>query len=392
MASLHCSLILLLSVATIQVQAIKWDLEGIKGGYHQQQPELQRPTLHADPPSARPKLSRPTFMKKRKSQRYLWIQENDDYCQFFEEEDKYFKSEYRSVKKLGESEVDDVHLAIKKSNGLRVVYKTIERNFIVLYTLESSPPPECHSTEVSTLGGKHAGAGCVSPRPLNLVLPLEIKIHEYLTQPGYENTYVPRVVDYFVAKQSYILVMEYSGEDWIDLNWYMMKHGKVSVDKARPIIKEVVTALISLKSLGILHRDIAARNILYNDKTGGVKMIDFGLSKPLKGWNQGSSTQTEFSESASGSSGGKPDAGDEEISDMRDISDLLYFLLTLDDTPKDRALPREEVVRELKDRLDDPESQPEADAVDLVASIYNCGSTQIISIENILDHSFFTSQ
>ncbi|KAH6580340.1 hypothetical protein BASA60_002916, partial [Batrachochytrium salamandrivorans] len=84
----------------------------------------------------------------------------------------------------------------------------------------------------------------------------------------------------------------------------MKKHGKVSVDKARPIIKEVVTALISLKSLGILHRDIAARNILYNDKTGGVKMIDFGLSKPLKGWNQGSSTQTEFSESASGSSGG----------------------------------------------------------------------------------------
>ncbi|KAH9268267.1 hypothetical protein BASA83_009428 [Batrachochytrium salamandrivorans] len=149
-------------------QAIKWDLDGIKGGYHQQkQPELQRPILHADPPSARPKLPRPTCMTLEESKPYIRIQRNDEYTLFFEEEYKYFKSEYRSVKKLD-------------------------------------------------------------------------------------------------------------------------------------------------------------RNILYNGKTGNVKLIDFGGSKPLEGCNQDNSVQAKSSDSASGSSGETPDFGPTEVSDMKNVGDLLY--------------------------------------------------------------------
>ncbi|KAH6573344.1 hypothetical protein BASA61_002551 [Batrachochytrium salamandrivorans] len=326
------------------------------------------------------------------SKPYLLIEENDDHLLFTEEEDKYFKSEYRSVKKLGQGSFGAVHLAIKKSTGLKVVYKLIRKGYIPFYTFESSPPSECHSTEIPALYGKYAGARCMPPRPQGLLLPFEVKVQEYLSQPGYENLYAPRVIDYIITEDAYILVMEYYGEDWMDLDGYMKTHGKFSVDKVRPIIKEVVTALISLKKLGILHGDIAARNVLYNDKTGSVKLIDFGFSEPLEGCNQGSSVQENSSNSESGSSGEKFDAGGEEISDIKDIGNLLYFLLTLKNPFQDPNTPREKAVKDLRNRLDDFESQPAVNAVDLVASLYKCGSYQIATIEDTLQHPFFTSQ
>ncbi|KAH6578210.1 hypothetical protein BASA60_003747 [Batrachochytrium salamandrivorans] len=230
-------------------------------------------------------------MNKKKSEPYLLIQGDKEYCRFFEEEDIYFKSEYRSVRKLGQGSFGTVHLAIKKSDELKVVYKTIGKENVKLYTLESSPPPVCHITEFPTLYGKHVSARCMPPRPQNILLPFEVKVQEYLSQSGYENPHVPSVIDYIVTEKAYILVMEYSGEGWVELDGYITKHGKFSVDKARLIIKKVVTALVSFKKFGILHGDVAGRNILYNDRTGGVKLIDFGVSEPLEGCNQDSSAQ-----------------------------------------------------------------------------------------------------
>ncbi|KAH6593714.1 hypothetical protein BASA50_007150 [Batrachochytrium salamandrivorans] len=384
MTSLYRSLIFLLSTATIQVQAIKWDLEGIKGGYHQQQPELQRPTLQADSPSVRPRLVCPTCMTPEESKPYLLIQKNDEHRRFFEEEDMYFKSEYRSVRRLGQGSFGIVHLAIKKSSGLEVVYKAIKKKNVSLYTLESSPPPECHSTEIPALYGKHAGARCMSSRPHNLLLPFEVKVQEYLSKPGYVNPSVPVVIDYIVRENEYILVMEYSGEDWVSLDKYMTKHGKFSVDKARLIIKEVITALLSLKKLGVLHGDIAGQNILYNDKTGNVKLIDFGVSEPLEEGNQDSS--------GSGSSEDESYFWNIEKSDMNDIGKLMYYLLTSKDPFKDKTISRGGVAKKLRNSLDDPESQSAIDAVDLVAILLEKKSSKMTSLEDILDHSFFKRQ
>ncbi|KAH6599455.1 hypothetical protein BASA61_002553 [Batrachochytrium salamandrivorans] len=304
----------------------------------------------------------------------------------------YFKSEYHPVKTLGQGSFGMVHLAIKKSNGLKVVYKIIKKGYLPFYTLESSPPPECHSTEISTLYGKYAGAGCMSPRPQSLLLPPEIKIQEYLSQPGYGSLYVPRVIDYIITTRVYVLIMEYLGEDWMDLDEYMTKHGKVSMDKARLIIKEVVTALLSLKKLGILHGDVLGRNILYNGKTGGVKLIDFGITEPLEGWNQDNSAQARYSGPASGSSGGRPKVRPTEIRYIKNVGYLLYLLLTSGDPFKNLNIPQEEFAKELRNRLDNPESQPAVDAVDLISVLFGYGSSQMVSIEDMLDHPFFTSQ
>ncbi|KAH6585181.1 hypothetical protein BASA61_007046 [Batrachochytrium salamandrivorans] len=383
MTSLYRSVIFLLSIATTQVQAIKWDVDGIKGGYHRNQPELQQTTPHADPPSDRPRLPRPTCMTPEESETYLQIQENDEYRRFVNEEDKYFKSEYHSVDELGQGSFGIAHLAIKKSSGLEVVYKAIRKAGVSLYTFESSPPSECHSTEVSTLYGKHAGARCMPPRPQNLLLPPEIEMQKYLSQSGYENPYVPRVIDYMVTEGEYILVMEYFGEEWVDLNRYMTKHGKFSVNKARLILKEVITALLSLKKLGVFHGDIAARNVLYNDKTGYVKLIDFGVSEPLEEWDEDSS--------GSGSSEDESDFWNIEESDIYDIGKLMYHLLTSKDPFKNQAVQKE-VAKKLGNSLGNPRSQLSIDAVDLVTTLFGQGSYQMTSFEDILQHSFFTSQ
>ncbi|KAH9245224.1 hypothetical protein BASA81_017298 [Batrachochytrium salamandrivorans] len=129
--------------------------------------------------------------------------------------------------------------------------------------------------------------------------------------------------------------MEYLGEDWMDLDEYMTKHGKVSMDKARLIIKEVVTALLSLKKLGILHGDVLGRNILYNGKTGGVKLIDFGITEPLEGWNQDNSAQARiFRVQHQDRQEDRPKVRPTEIRYIKNVGYLLYLLLTSGDHSK----------------------------------------------------------
>ncbi|KAH6567117.1 hypothetical protein BASA62_006295 [Batrachochytrium salamandrivorans] len=316
------------------------------------------PLWHVDSPSVNPRLPRPTCMKRSELGSRLQIQEKKEYTLFFEKEDMYFKSEYHPVKTLGQGSFGMVHLAIKKSNGLKVVYKIIKKGYLPFYTLESSPPPECHSTEISTLYGKYAGARCMSPRPQSLLLPPEIKIQEYLSQPGYGSLYVPRVIDYIITTRVYVLIMEYLGEDWMDLDEYMTKHGKVSMDKARLIIKEVVTALLSLKKLGILHGDVL-------------------------GWNQDNS--------ASGSSEDESDSWGTEMGDTRDIGQLMYHLLISKDPYNDQIIQKE-VAKKLENSLGNPESQLSIDAVDLVTTLFDKKSSKMTSLEDILGHPFFIHQ
>ncbi|KAH6573240.1 hypothetical protein BASA50_005731 [Batrachochytrium salamandrivorans] len=296
MASLYRSLIFLLSTAAIQVQGGK---HGIKDVDHQTQPESQLLTLHTNPQSTGAELICPTYVEQTELTSYFLIQNNEEHSRFAKGEDTYFKSEYHLIKQLNIGWFDNIHLAVKKSSGVKVICKFIRKLGQEFYTVESSPPPECHNTEVSTLDGNHVGAECMSPRPSDLLLPLEIGLQKYLSQPVYENPYVLRVTDYAVTSQAYVLVMEYAGEDWVTFDRYMKEHVKFSVDEVRSIMKELVTALVFLKNLGVLHGSIIEQNMLYNRKTGHMKLINFAFSEPREGWNQDNSVQAKSSDSAS---------------------------------------------------------------------------------------------
>ncbi|KAH9269472.1 hypothetical protein BASA83_008421 [Batrachochytrium salamandrivorans] len=374
-------------------QATKWDVEGIKGGYQQQQqPELQQTTLHANPPSDRPTLIRPDYATRSDFKSYSLVQGTDEYTQFVKDENKYFKSEYHSKRRSSHRVFDDVRLAIKMSGGSKVLYKVIEKDDVESYTRESSPPSECHSTEISTLDGKHAGAGCMSPRPQGLLLPFEIEAQNYVSKSDYGSSFVLGVIDYIITKETYILVIEYPGENWMALDKYMKEHDKFSVSEARSIIKEVIQALLSFKKLGISHGNVLAQNILYHKETGSVKFINFDLSEPREGWSQDNSVQAESSDSASESSEDKPDPGPAETKDLESINYLLYCLLTLKRPFKKTQDVEGGFVEGFRYRLDDPESQLTIDAAKLVSMLFGYDSSSITSIENLLEQPFFTSQ
>ncbi|KAH6597413.1 hypothetical protein BASA50_004469 [Batrachochytrium salamandrivorans] len=375
MTSLYRSVVFLLSVATIQVQGGKND---------QNQPESQLPTLHADSPFARPKLLRPTCMRKSDSKPYLRQEENDDRLLFTECEDMYLQLKYNYVKKPSMGMHSSyLQLATKKSDGSKVLLKTIEKEYVIFYSFESTSPSELHGAEVSAIYGKYAGEKCMSPRPQNSVLPFEIEMQKYLSQDGYGSPHVPRVIDYVVTESTYVLVMEYPGEEWMALDEYTTEHGKLSVDEVRLIIKEVMTALSYLKSLGVAHGSVAGENVLYNKKTGGVKLMNFGFSGLLEGWNQGNS--------ASGSSKDESDSWGTEKGDTRDIGQFMYHLLTSKDPYNDQAVQKD-VAKKLGESLGTPESQSAIDAVDLVTILFNKKSSKMTSLEDILGHPFFTRQ
>ena len=55
-------------------------------------------------------------------------------------------------------------------------------------------------------------------------------------------------------------------------------HGKIPVH----VLKDISETLLRLHRLGIVHKDLHPGNVFYNPETGGVQLIDFGLSKCIQ--------------------------------------------------------------------------------------------------------------
>ncbi|KAH9246905.1 hypothetical protein BASA81_015513 [Batrachochytrium salamandrivorans] len=333
MTSLYRSVIFLLSVATIQVQGGKDGLD---------QPELQPPTLQADSSSVRPKLLRPTRLTQKELVHQLKEEKKEEveYSKFIECEDKYLETEYLYVKEPGTSKYgDDIQVATTKFDGSQVLLKTIEKKDVDLYQLESTSSSKTHVLKIDNEGGRK----CKLPKPLNLLLPYEAEMQKYLTQPDHGSPYVLQVFDYAVKEDAYVLVMEYPGEGWMALDRYTTEQGKLSVVEVRLIAREVLKALLSLNAFGVVHGNVAAPNILYNEKTSKLKLMNFGYSGPLEKWDEDSSAKKPSDE--------KPDAWSTEEIDLAGLGKLMYHLVTLEDANQ-HPETRQEVQEKLRKNLD----------------------------------------
>jgi eukaryotic-like serine/threonine-protein kinase len=156
---------------------------------------------------------------------------------------------------------------IIKSGGMGSVCEAIDNN------LAKSP---CAIKEIleSALSGPDA-------EYIQATFENEMKALVNLDHPG-----IPKVRDYFHEGDRRYIVMDYvKGQsledeirDYVELNSTGLLPGKVVNDILT--LLEIVEYLHKL-SPPILHRDIKPANIIRDERTGRIKLVDFGLAKAL---------------------------------------------------------------------------------------------------------------
>ncbi|KAH6583455.1 hypothetical protein BASA60_001442 [Batrachochytrium salamandrivorans] len=329
----------------------------------------------------------PAYFQVGKFQYYTYFRKTKQYPEFTKEEAIYFESEYFFKKKLGQGKYGAVSLATRKSNDMEVAYKSIPKSKVRKYTLESTLISICHLRNPLVGSEEPSVAQCMSSRPPDLPVPYEFALQIYLSRPGRENLYVPMVFDYIVLKNEYIVVMEYFDDKWVTLFSYLMERKHLDTSKSRDIIREIVNGMIYLKQYGILHDDIHDKNVMYNKETGGIKLIDFGRSNILPGWEKGKSFPLKSSDPSPTVSGYK--AGFNELHSMQNLGYLLYMILT-GKSPYIDNLNHEAIKRKII--LPDPDSSKfelQVLGKRLTTALIELDSNQVPSIEAILKHPFF---
>ncbi|RLB58806.1 MAG: serine/threonine protein kinase [Deltaproteobacteria bacterium] len=78
------------------------------------------------------------------------------------------------------------------------------------------------------------------------------------------------------------------------LTRYAGRRGRLRPEDVAPLLSQVVKALTDAHRCGVVHRDIKPDNIMLMPSTNVpfVKVLDFGLAKPMSEWQDGVSTAT----------------------------------------------------------------------------------------------------
>ncbi|MBI3818733.1 MAG: serine/threonine protein kinase [Planctomycetes bacterium] len=99
----------------------------------------------------------------------------------------------------------------------------------------------------------------------------EIQILAKLNHPN-----IVSILDGGISEQGAFFIMEFV--DGISLRKIMLSPERLAAGEALRIIPQICEALEYAHGLGIVHRDIKPENILI-DRTGRVRLLDFGLSR-----------------------------------------------------------------------------------------------------------------
>ena len=86
-------------------------------------------------------------------------------------------------------------------------------------------------------------------------------------------------------KGTLYLIMEYiEGETIEDYTLRIVHENKGFIRESivKKIFNQIVQAVEILHEHGICHRDLKPDNLLYNSKTGNIKLMDFNISKRFK--------------------------------------------------------------------------------------------------------------
>ncbi|KAK4228137.1 Serine/threonine-protein kinase ppk16 [Podospora fimiseda] len=106
-------------------------------------------------------------------------------------------------------------------------------------------------------------------------LAREIHHHRQFVHP-----HIARLYEVIVTESLVWLVLEYCPGD--ELYNYLLKHGKLPVDKVQKTFTQLVGAVCYVHQQNCVHRDLKLENILL-DKNENVKLCDFGFTREYEG-------------------------------------------------------------------------------------------------------------
>jgi len=214
------------------------------------------------------------------------------------------KSYYKILKKIGEGGFSKVHLAKNLKNHSLCAIKE--------FHITSSDP--------------------VENEKLIQQVKFEASLLLKLSHPG-----LPRIIDYFQIKDKHYIAMDYiEGKDLYSILKNFPKFlPEIQILEWGLVICSIIEYFHGLKPKPIILRDLKPQNIMLS-KEGKIKLIDFGISKPVdtvtrtaaKAFSPGFSPPEQYSSKG----------GTDIRSDIYSLGATLYYLAC--NTPPDDALER----------------------------------------------------
>jgi CRP-like cAMP-binding protein len=95
---------------------------------------------------------------------------------------------------------------------------------------------------------------------------------------AFEHPHIVRMLGRFKAFRSFFIVLEFC--DGVSLDHHVRENGPLDATQFRKIMAQLAAALCYAHSKGIVHRDIKPSNVILTSE-GNVKLMDFGLAKPV---------------------------------------------------------------------------------------------------------------
>ncbi|GAA5798995.1 hypothetical protein HPULCUR_004404 [Helicostylum pulchrum] len=163
--------------------------------------------------------------------------------------------DYTILSSLGQGAYGLVKLAVKKNDPT-------QKKVVIKYVIKSRILVDCWTRD----------------RKLGTV-PVEIHILHSLRKTPHEN--LGDMLDYFEDADHYYIVMGLHGAG-MDLFDYIELNNHIEEPAIQHMFKQIALGVRHLHDNKIVHRDIKDENVVLDQSTGGLRLIDFGSAAYLK--------------------------------------------------------------------------------------------------------------
>jgi len=174
--------------------------------------------------------------------------------------------QYSIKRTLGEGSFGKVKLAVHRVSGQEVALKIISRKKLISRDMAGRVEREIQYLQLL----RH-------PHIIKLCVTDSKNYHNAMSRAITNRSRFTVIT----TTNEIIMVLEYAGGELFD---YIVKHGKMSEDKARRFFQQIVCAVEYCHRHKIVHRDLKPENLLL-DNDLNVKIADFGLSNIMTDGN-----------------------------------------------------------------------------------------------------------